>query len=108
MFHVEYYDRILVDRFPLKNPEILEKWVIASKRKDFKPSVNSRMCSSHFQPSDYNPPVICGPPRLKKNAVPSVFDVPEHLMPKPGEKRTIMGVLVSSNCEVNWYFLLES
>lgn len=58
----------------------MQKWLVAIKRTDFKPSIYSRICSSHFTVADYDPPVICGPPRLKKTAVPSVFDYPDDFM----------------------------
>lgn len=59
-----------------------KKWIHAVRRKDFKPSQGSRICSRHFTEKDYDPPVISGPLRLKKTAIPSVFDFPEHLLPK--------------------------
>ena len=65
-----------------KNKECKQKWIIAVCRKNFNPKESSRLCSAHFKPTDYNPPVICGPPHLKKDAVPSVFDFPDHLLPE--------------------------
>ena len=51
------------------------KWLAAIKRDDFKPATASRICVDHFITSDYHP----GSRELKKSAVPSVFQFPEHL-----------------------------
>ncbi len=80
-------------RFPdaVKDKERRQKWIDAIKRKDFKPKTYSRLCSLHFTENDYDPPVISGPLRLKKNAVPSVFDFPIHFVSKrvPERRRLI-------------------
>lgn len=43
-------------RFPnrKKSPNRYKKWVDFCKRKNFKPSENSRLCSKHFKPEDFN------------------------------------------------------
>lgn len=60
------------------------------KRKNFTPTKSTKLCSAHFKPDDYSPPVICGPPRLKNTAVPSVFDYPDHLQPKENKGRRVL------------------
>ncbi|XP_044125392.1 uncharacterized protein LOC122920184 isoform X1 [Bufo gargarizans] len=76
-------------RFPLKDPERLSKWVIAIRRKNWKPSASSRICSDHFAKNDYmlRPNVLV--PRLRLDAVPSIFDgFPSHLKERLERKKT--------------------
>ena len=61
--------------YPLQDKHRLAKWLAAIKRDDFKPTTASRICGDHFITSDYHP----GSRELKKSAVPSVFQFPEHL-----------------------------
>ena len=61
--------------YPLKDKHRLAKWLAAIKRDDFKPTTASQICGDHFITSDYHP----GSRELKKSAVPSVFQFPEHL-----------------------------
>ncbi|XP_053320665.1 peroxynitrite isomerase THAP4-like [Spea bombifrons] len=61
-------------RFPMKDPERLSKWVAAMRRKNWKPSVSSRICSDHFTDKDYMLRPGAMIPRLRLDAVPSVFD----------------------------------
>ena len=76
-------------RFPSNNPELPKKWVIATKRDNWTPSKSAVLCEKHFKPSDYFcndielPSNLCVKrKRLKPDAVPSIFDFPEHLLPK--------------------------
>ena len=70
-------NKICFHRFPLKNKELCDKWVSATKRDQFLPTTNSFLCSDHFLPTDYS----LGTkefadntkPRLKYNAIPSIF-----------------------------------
>ena len=70
-------NKIWFHRFPLKNKELCNKWVSATKRDQFLPTTNSFLCSDHFIPTDYS----LGTkefadntkPRLKYNAIPFVF-----------------------------------
>ena len=39
--------------FPLKDADLLKKWIVAMKREDFIPRESSRLCADHFRPSDY-------------------------------------------------------
>jgi len=36
-----------------RDPELRDKWIRANPRKDFIPSKHSRLCSLHFQPTDF-------------------------------------------------------
>lgn len=81
-----------VFRFPKKDKEPVRhaKWVHAVRRKNFKPSKTTVICSRHFKESDY---VKSG---LRQNVlrndievVPSVFDFPEHLLPKCSNRRIL-------------------
>ena len=81
--------KVTFHSFPIHNPELCGKWVRANPRKDFTPTKHSKLCSLHFQPSDFiqewrdsnaarqkrNAAVSEKPKRviLKDNAVPSVF-----------------------------------
>lgn len=69
-------------RFPLNDSERLKKWIHAVRRTNFKPSCNSFLCSLHFVKNDYNEAVVSGKLVLKKCAVPTIFEFPDHLMPK--------------------------
>jgi len=40
-------------RFPLQRPDILKAWLHAVKRKDFKPTDSSCLCSNHFTEEDF-------------------------------------------------------
>lgn len=58
-------------RFPIKNSNLLKKWLSAMGAPDFKPSINAYLCSTHFKEYDYekrgNQKI------LKPNSVPSIF-----------------------------------
>ena len=70
---------ISLHMFP-KEPTLREQWAFAMKRKGFKPTKYSSVCSLHFRPQDYEP--ADKRPRgrpykhhnhLKKDVVPSIF-----------------------------------
>ncbi len=44
---------VSVHRFPVKNPELLKRWLRSLRRKDFTPTKNSFICSLHFADSDF-------------------------------------------------------
>lgn len=69
-------------RFPLKEKERLHKWVHAVRRKDFKPTSSSTLCSLHFHENDFYSAVVSGKQMLKKSAVPTIFNFPNNLTPK--------------------------
>ena len=82
-------------RFPLERPELLRKWLIALRRKDWTPSKSERICEKHFLPTDYTyPPSLpfsqsLYRKRLKPDAVPSCFNFPRHLQKAPVKERPI-------------------
>jgi len=76
-------------RFPLNDNERLKKWIHAVRRTNFKPNQNSFLCSLHFTEKDYNRAVVSGKLVLKKCAVPTIFEFPDHLMPKVKERRVL-------------------
>jgi len=89
--HTDWYEpysndwRILFceTRFPFSRSTILKKWIHAVRRKNFKPTSASRICSVHFRDSDFvqNPALVVK--KLKEDAVPSKFpSFPDHLQPK--------------------------
>jgi len=76
-------------RFSLNDSERLKKWIHAVRRTNFKPNCSSFLCSLHFTENDYNKAVVSGKLVLKKCAVPTIFDFPDHLLPKVKERRIL-------------------
>lgn len=76
-------------KFPLKDKENLQKWVHAVRRKDFKPTSSSTLCSLHFKKTDFYSAIVSGKQMLKKTVVPTIFDFPNHLLPKIKERRIL-------------------
>ena len=82
------YDKYVSYRFPLKNPNLLEKWICAMRREKWMPSKYSVLCENHFAFNDYNTRVDYDledgihqtKKHLKPDAVPSVFYFPPHLV----------------------------
>ncbi|XP_043094583.1 THAP domain-containing protein 1 [Puntigrus tetrazona] len=58
-------------KFPLARPDICGKWVTAMKRRNFKPTKYSNICSQHFTRDCFKRE--CNNRVLKDNAVPSLF-----------------------------------
>ena len=75
-------DNIKLHRFP-PDPTLRKKWLIACRLENFQPTDDDRLCSQHFLKSDYKP----SSSRHKKDAVPSIFNFPEHLATKNSRKR---------------------
>jgi len=69
--------------FPLKDPERLEKWLLAIGRKGFTATKFSKICSDHFVYDDFKSNVG-GSYRLdlRENVVPSVFICTTELLAK--------------------------
>ncbi|KAK5648062.1 hypothetical protein RI129_002954 [Pyrocoelia pectoralis] len=91
--------------FP-KNPEKLQSWLNRMRREDWTPTKYSKICSDHFLSSDY-----LLRPRLKDNAVPSVFTgFPKHLQRtvtprKSPKKRTFESDI--ANVSVNYFYVIN-
>ncbi|CAH2292992.1 THAP domain-containing 1-like [Pelobates cultripes] len=74
----------------MKDPERLSEWVAAIKRKNWKPSDSSRICSDHFTDKDYMLRPGAMIPRLRLDAVPSVFEKPtKHLKERVKRKKSV-------------------
>ncbi|XP_043920230.1 THAP domain-containing protein 1 isoform X2 [Protopterus annectens] len=58
-------------KFPLARPSLCQLWVAAVRRKNFKPTKYSSICSDHFTPDCFKRE--CNNKLLKENAVPTVF-----------------------------------
>ena len=61
-------------RFP-QDPERRKRWIHAMKRINFDPGYHIKICSEHFLKTDYMPEdeYTLAKPRLKHDAVPSIF-----------------------------------
>jgi hypothetical protein len=90
-------------RFPLNNKELLKKWLAAVKRDKWEPSATSYICSRHFTDSCFRQYQTQF--RLKADAVPSVFDYPQHLQATVKERRPLVKhsvtTLSSQSCDVS-------
>lgn len=80
-------------RFPFKRLEILDLWIKAIRRENWKPARTSRLCSKHFEESDYQVRPGSSVKLLKPTAVPSVFNFPKHFLRKPLEPRRILNYI---------------
>uniref|UniRef100_A0A8C8RS43 THAP domain-containing protein 1 n=1 Tax=Pelusios castaneus TaxID=367368 RepID=A0A8C8RS43_9SAUR len=84
------YDKekpISFHKFPLTRPDLCKKWEAAVKRKNFKPTKYSSICSEHFTPDCFKRE--CNNKLLKENAVPTIFcytEPSEKVKPPPPPK----------------------
>ena len=90
---------LIFHQFPLKNKELNSRWIAAVKREGFVPTANSFLCGKHFVRTDYK---WSDSNRLKDNAIPTIFNFPEHLQTKikprkPPLKRKLMPEIPSSS-----------
>ena len=74
-------------QFPLQKKELLAKWLVAMRRKDFAPSAHAALCEKYFEEGDFWPPTASGMKKLRPGTVPSKFDFPAHLQTKARQKR---------------------
>lgn len=72
-------------RFP-RDPELQRHWILATKRKGFIPSKTSTLCSAHFEESVFETGGLRR--KLKKDAIPTLFDFPPHLKTIKQKKRS--------------------
>ena len=72
-------------KFPLANDSLCKQWVAAMKREHFKPTKWSYLCGKHFSIGDYK--YSTNSVRLKDDAIPRIFDFPDHLCGNIFEKR---------------------
>ena len=109
--------------FP-RNAGLCEKWIIATKRKNFKPTSGSYICSDHFVEDAFDKSKtsgFCSRRYLKLDAVPSIFVFPDHLAPKivktrkpplnrnfPQSPADVENTIVSDQVDVNTRDTLRS
>lgn len=80
-------------RFPTRNPTLSKVWLHFCRRQDTVNVHNARICSDHFQPSDYERDMeheLLGLPlrkKLKRDAVPSIFSLKASLKDNKPNKR---------------------
>ncbi|XP_054716841.1 THAP domain-containing protein 1-like [Uloborus diversus] len=67
-----------VHLFPFSRPEILKRWILNVRRKDWYPSRRSVLCSDHFEPDAFDRSGLIV--RMKPDAVPTIFAFPPHLV----------------------------
>ena len=75
-------DNARLHSFPLKNEELLKKWLVAMRREAF---FQQNIPGDHFKTSDYFP----FSRELLKTSVPSVFGSPSHLQKVKSERRPL-------------------
>ncbi|XP_049765984.1 THAP domain-containing protein 3-like [Schistocerca cancellata] len=88
---------MFLNRFPLKHPEPLKKWITSVKWKDFNPMSCSFHCGNLFRQDDYVVSPATWKKRFRPEAVPSVFDFPAHLMPPNKQPRRHVVRILSDN-----------
>ncbi|XP_070315865.1 THAP domain-containing protein 1 isoform X2 [Odocoileus virginianus] len=66
---IQYLQILLL--FPLTRPSLCKKWEAAVRRKNFKPTKYSSICSEHFTPDCFKRE--CNNKLLKEDAVPTIF-----------------------------------
>ncbi|XP_069670338.1 zinc finger protein ZFP2-like isoform X2 [Periplaneta americana] len=77
-------------RFPLSNESLNQKWIAATRRENFFPTMNHSLCSVHFENSSYLRNYV-NRRQLKPDAVPTIFDfshrvkkiIKKKITPKP-------------------------
>jgi hypothetical protein len=61
--------------FPL-DPDRRSRWLINCRRDKWSPTAHSRLCEVHFEESQFEPNRTDGWRKLKPNAIPTIFAVP--------------------------------
>uniref|UniRef100_A0A8D8YCT9 THAP domain-containing protein 1 n=1 Tax=Cacopsylla melanoneura TaxID=428564 RepID=A0A8D8YCT9_9HEMI len=74
-------------KFPFRYPALVTKWTKALRRKNFKPTKQSRICSVHFLPNDYSNRQGGRHMTLKHTAVPSMFNFSAGVVNKLEKRR---------------------
>jgi hypothetical protein len=74
-------------RFP-KDPDRRKDWIHKIRRENWSPTENTVLCSKHFAQDDFEAPAEHRKKRdLKRTATPSIFNFPDHLLPKQPKLR---------------------
>ncbi|XP_013857161.1 THAP domain-containing protein 2 [Austrofundulus limnaeus] len=77
---------ITFHQFP-KDPGLRKAWILAVRRRDFKPSNKTVLCSSHFHDKDFDR--TGQTVRLREHVIPSIFEsFPDHLKKAPVKTRS--------------------
>ncbi|XP_053145014.1 THAP domain-containing protein 1-like [Hemicordylus capensis] len=79
-------------RFPLRNKQLLKKWVVNIRRQNFHPTHSQVICSEHFTEEDFKIKVVASGKRrkLKPKAVPTIFSFPERLQKRVKPRRPLI------------------
>src|SRR6218665_1134103 len=110
-------EKITFHVFPINNAELCQKWVRANPREGFTPTKHSKLCSLHFQPSDFveepqdtnvtrrrNKSKSCVKPfrrYLKDDAIPSIFsNAPSYLSKTCSVPRSTSRATTSSRLQL--------
>ncbi|XP_067005254.1 peroxynitrite isomerase THAP4 [Anabrus simplex] len=78
--------RTAFHNFPIKNEVLCNKWLIAMRRSNWKPTSTSRLCSDHFKPSCFR--MSNGRKVLIEGSVPSIFDFPHNVRSRSPSRRS--------------------
>lgn len=73
-------------RFPFRNRELVKRWTINIRRKNWKPTRSTLICSDHFTEDCFDR--TGSTTRLREAAVPTLFKFPPHLQKKVSRPRT--------------------
>lgn len=60
------------DRFPIKKPQMLKRWIMATGRSNWQPSTASRVCSLHFKSNDFVDTPNMTQKILKNDTIPTI------------------------------------
>ena len=90
-------------------------WERNVRRKNWKPTTNSVLCSKHFEACDFEPAAeFRMKNELKRTAVPTLFDYPDHLLPKkvklrkPPAKRALSEKVTPKQARINHEVFLKA
>jgi len=65
-----------------------QQWIQKVRRDNWSPTANSVLCSRHFESEDFEPDAEFRMRKeLKRGAIPTIFDYPQHLQPKKQKLR---------------------
>ena len=65
-------------QFPVKDKDLCNKWIVATRLQSLHVAESSMLCENHFKPEDYNN-LFDPKSRLNKDSIPSIFTFPPHL-----------------------------
>ncbi|KAK0175698.1 hypothetical protein PV327_009427 [Microctonus hyperodae] len=77
-----------------------DRWIEVMRCENFEPTQYTKICSKHFTPDSYVTNSRSSIKRLKKDAVPSIFDFPNHLMTRTTPRKLPTSKLQPQNIEI--------